>query len=72
MAYMVENHSQNQRLSKLIDKFPEKIKKRICLDTDDAFQFFLDSYNPITKDLIAAYILCLWRKLWNIWFSRTC
>ena len=51
-----ESHCKYKNRSNLINKFPEEVKKWMALDTEEAFEFFLDFYNPITKDLIAAYI----------------
>lgn len=54
MSYIVENH--NERLLKLIYNYPNDLKKIIRKDDLNAFQTYIKSYNPITKDLIAAYI----------------
>lgn len=54
MAYTVEY--KYQKLQELIETYPEELRDMIKDGTLDSFKKYIEFYNPITKDLIGAYI----------------
>lgn len=56
MKRMVED--TNEKLMNLINNYPKEVLDLVLNDNFESFKQYVELYNPITKDLIAAYIFC--------------